>query len=118
MALDPDLASEPYCYLTTTGRVSGKPHTVEIWFALAGQTLYLLSGGRERSDWVRNLQRAPGVSVRLRERVYEARARVLEAGNEDALARRLLFEKYNPGYANDLSNWRDAALTVALDVVA
>ena len=113
-----DLAELDFCYVTTTGRRSGTPHTVEIWFALAGETLYLLSGGRGRSDWVRNLQRSSGVLVRLREREYEARARVLEAGEEDALARRLLFEKYNPGYSSDLSNWRDTALPVALDVLA
>ena len=29
MALDPSLAVEDFCYLTTTGRVSGKPHEVD-----------------------------------------------------------------------------------------
>ena len=27
-------AAEQYCYLTTTGRVSGRPHEIEIWFAV------------------------------------------------------------------------------------
>ncbi len=44
---DPALAGEQYCYLTTTGRVTGRPHTIEIWFALDGGTLYMLAGGRE-----------------------------------------------------------------------
>jgi deazaflavin-dependent oxidoreductase (nitroreductase family) len=118
MPLEPALASEPYCYLTTAGRVTGKPHTVEIWFGLQGDTLYLLSGNRERSDWVRNLRRRPEVRVRLIERTYEARGRVVMDEAEATLARRLLFEKYNPGYARDLSNWRDTALPVALDVRA
>ncbi len=26
-------ANDDYCYLTTTGHVSSKPHTIEIWFA-------------------------------------------------------------------------------------
>ena len=39
-------ADEDYCYLTTTGRVSGEPREIEIWFGLAGDTLYMLSGGR------------------------------------------------------------------------
>ena len=39
------LGSEDFCYLTTTGRTSGKPHEIEIWFALRDGTLYLLSGG-------------------------------------------------------------------------
>lgn len=33
------LAAESVAYLTTTGRVSGKPHAIEIWFALDGATL-------------------------------------------------------------------------------
>jgi len=37
---------EDFCHLTTTGRNSGRPHTIEIWFALHGQTLYMLAGGR------------------------------------------------------------------------
>ena len=39
MAVDPSLASESYCYLTTTGRVSGEPREIEIWFGLDGDTL-------------------------------------------------------------------------------
>ncbi len=53
------LATEPFCYLTTTGRGSGRPHTIELWFALHDARVYLLSGGGERSDWVKNLQREP-----------------------------------------------------------
>ena len=59
------LDDEPFCYITTTGRVTGRPHPVEIWFALDGATLYLLSGGGRRSDWVRNLERHSEVSVRI-----------------------------------------------------
>lgn len=32
------LASEAFCYLATTGWISGRPHTIEIWFALDGST--------------------------------------------------------------------------------
>src|SRR5215210_3089845 len=28
------LAEENFCYLTTTGRITGRPHEIEIWFAL------------------------------------------------------------------------------------
>ena len=31
---DPALAGESYCYLTTRGRVTGQPHTIEIWFGM------------------------------------------------------------------------------------
>ena len=109
------LAGEDFCYLTTTGRVTGRAHTIEIWFALDGHTLYMLSGGRDGSDWVKNLQRAPKVTVRIADEHLEGQARVVEEGEEDELARSLLIEKYEstPG---SLSNWRRTALPVAVDL--
>lgn len=48
--MDPEsLAALDSCYVTTKGRRSGSPHTVEIWFALLGDIVYLLAGGRERA---------------------------------------------------------------------
>jgi len=116
MAADPSLASESYCYLTTTGRVSGEPREIEIWFGLDGDTLYMLSGGGERSNWVRNLLREPQVTVRLGDRSFQGRARIVGGGGEDARARRLLLEKYSAGYSGDLSDWGQTALPVAVDL--
>ena len=109
------LADEDFCYLTTPGRVTGRPHTIEIWFALDGEILYMLSGGRDGSDWVKNLQRTPEVTVRIANERFEGHARVVEDAKEDELARRLLVEKYerNPG---SLSNWRRTALPVVVDL--
>jgi deazaflavin-dependent oxidoreductase (nitroreductase family) len=111
---------EQFCYLTTTGRESGRPHTIEIWFARRGATLYLLSGGGDRADWVRNLRRRPEVVVRIGHTdaaEQPGRARVLDPGTpEDELARDLLVEKYQPGYGGDLSGWRRSSLPVAIDL--
>ena len=46
-----DFADENFCYLTTTGRVSGCPHTIKIWFALKGHTLYMLSHSLRTVEW-------------------------------------------------------------------
>ena len=75
----------------------------------------MLSDGRERSDWVKNLQRTPQVTVRIADERFEGQARVVEDAEEDELARRLLVSKYerNPG---SLSNWRRTALPVAVDL--
>jgi deazaflavin-dependent oxidoreductase (nitroreductase family) len=117
-----DQGAQPYCYLTTVGRVTGRPHTIEIWFALHGPTLYLLSGGGDRSDWVRNLLTRPAVGVRIGRRdapELAGRARVVAAGTEeDEFARRLVAGKYQPGYGGDLSGWRRSALPVAVDLAA
>jgi deazaflavin-dependent oxidoreductase (nitroreductase family) len=108
------LADERYCYLTTTGRVSGEPREIEIWFGIEGSTLYMLSEGRERSNWVRNLLKTPAVGVRIGDRTFESRARVVTDPDEDARVRRLLFDKYSPAYSGDLAEWRDTALVVAV----
>lgn len=47
------LADESFCYLTTTGRVTGNSHTIEIWFALENGTLYMREG-RRLSAWARD----------------------------------------------------------------
>src|SRR5215213_11064023 len=90
------LAEEDFCYLTTTGRVTGEPHEIEIWFALAPETrtLYMLSGGGDRSDWVKNVRRDPDVAVRIAGEHYSGSAREAKDAQEDELARRLLVDKY------------------------
>ena len=109
-------ADDDFCYLTTRGRVSGRPHEIEIWFALDGRTLYLMSGGGDRSDWVRNLRVEPAVTVRLRDTTNAATARVVEAGDESERGRELIFEKYQPRYSGSLERWRRESLLVAIDV--
>jgi deazaflavin-dependent oxidoreductase (nitroreductase family) len=109
------LADEPFCYLTTKGRVSGEPREIEIWFGLDGSTLYMLSGGRDRSNWVRNLIATSAVTLRIGDRTFAGRARIVEDPDEDARARELLLAKYSPGYGGDLSGWGRTALPVAVD---
>jgi deazaflavin-dependent oxidoreductase (nitroreductase family) len=117
----PGIDDEAFCYLTTTGRRTGRPHTIEIWYAAApsGTTLYLLAGGGQRADWVRNLAADPEVVVRIGRRGRErpATGRVVEADTaEDAEARRLMLEKYQAPGARDLAGWGRSALAVAIDL--
>jgi deazaflavin-dependent oxidoreductase (nitroreductase family) len=111
------LASEDFCHLTTIGRRSGKRHTIEIWFARENGTLYVLSGGGDSADWVRNLRKTAAVQVRIGSRTVAARARAVGTPDEDALARRLLDEKYMGWKSGKrLSSWARNALPVAIDL--
>lgn len=112
------LAHEEYCYVTSTGRVTGRPHRIEIWFGMQSKTLYLLSGDG-KSDWVKNIRVQPVVTVELGKRIFTAQTRLVSDAQEDALARRLLAEKYQ-GWREGLplSEWAQTALPVALDLVA
>jgi hypothetical protein len=121
--LDPALAVEDYCYLTTTGRVTGNPHEVEIWFGAAPDcaTIYILAGGRDRADFIRNARKTPAVRVRIGGRDMSGRARIIDPvadADEDALARRLLLEKYSPPRytGGDLDGWGRDALPLAIDL--
>jgi deazaflavin-dependent oxidoreductase (nitroreductase family) len=111
-----DVATEPFCYVTTNGRVTGQPHGIEIWFAVAPgrDTIFLLAGGRERSDWVRNLQADPTCTVEIGEHVFDGRGHVIEGSDDDPTARDLVYEKYR--HDDDLDEWRDAALPVAIEL--
>jgi deazaflavin-dependent oxidoreductase (nitroreductase family) len=118
MAIDPSLGDEDYCYLTTTGRRTGRPHEIEIWFALDGDTLYMLSGGRARSDWVRNARADPEVRLRIAGSTFTGRARLLRRGAEDARARKAVAGKYRARGNRGLGEWEREALVVAVDLTS
>jgi deazaflavin-dependent oxidoreductase (nitroreductase family) len=112
------LAGEEYCYVTTTGRVTGKPHQIEIWFGLNENTVYLLSGGMDKSDWVKNMLKNPSVTVRIAKKDFNATARIVKDNEEEMLARNMLADKYNERNANgSLGNWARTALPVAIDLI-
>lgn len=115
MTKDDGIAGEAYCYITTRGRVSGKPHTVEIWFALEGRTLYVLAGGGRSADFVKNAMRSPSAGVRIGSMQLRATARIVDDPAEDARARQLVYDKYAGEYG-DLEEWRRTALPVAFDL--
>jgi deazaflavin-dependent oxidoreductase (nitroreductase family) len=62
------------CYLTTTGRRSGRPHEIEIWFGVVESTLYLISGNGPTADWFLNLTADPSVTVRIGHEVRAGKA--------------------------------------------
>ncbi len=112
------LADKDFAHLTTTGRRTGKEHTIEIWFGLHNGPVYLLSGGGDRADWVRNARKTPRVRVRIGTRTATGTARLLRAGTkEDEMARQLLDGKYQ-GWREGkrLSSWARGALPVAIDL--
>jgi deazaflavin-dependent oxidoreductase (nitroreductase family) len=76
-----------YLYLTTTGRRTGRPREIEIWYTRRDGRFYLVAERRERAGWVRNLRALPRVSVRVGRRTFPAKARVVDARAEPELAR-------------------------------
>jgi deazaflavin-dependent oxidoreductase (nitroreductase family) len=114
VTIDAALGREEYCYVRTVGRVTGKPHEIEIWFALSDETIYILAGGRHRSDWVKNGKKQPNVGVRIGKQLFDGVLRVVADAGEDALARRLLLDKY--ARHDDLGEWGRTALPIAIEL--
>ena len=113
--LPPGWADAELYYVTTTGRRTGRPHTVEIWCVAHGGALYLMAGSGERSDTVRNALADPSVTVRVGDETRPATASLLDDPAEDAAVRAAMVAKYEtkPG---DLASWGATALPLRLRV--
>ncbi|MFM8856225.1 MAG: nitroreductase family deazaflavin-dependent oxidoreductase [Actinomycetota bacterium] len=103
-------SSHQFCYLTTIGRRTGNPHTIEIWFVVEGGSIWLFTEPDGWADWVRNLRREPRVTLRLGEMEVEATAEVIEVG-ADASVRQAIAERYQ-GSDDNLDHWARGALAV------
>jgi len=75
-----------FLYLMTTGRRTGLPREIEIWFTERGGNYSVIAEHRERAHWVQNIQAQPHVHVRLRDRQFDATARVVDDEREPELA--------------------------------
>lgn len=71
------LAGVPVVRLTTIGRRTKRPRTVELWFAYHEGHIYLL--GHSDSDWVKNVAANPLVTLELDEMTFEGAARIADS---------------------------------------
>ena len=78
-----------FLYLTTTGRRSGQPREIEIWFTRHEGRYYLIAEHRDQANWVQNLRANPQVHTRVAGSSFEATARAMDANAEPALCRQI-----------------------------
>ncbi len=111
------LSKEDYCYLTTKGHKTGNPHEIEIWFGVEETSIYLLSGGGDKSHWVKNLLADPNVTVRIAKQTFTGLARVVNEEKEGMMARHMLAGKYQ-GWkvGQEMSEWGRTALVVGIEL--
>jgi len=99
--------AETFFYLTTTGRKTGKPHKIEIWYVEHEDCFYLCSGGGTSADWVKNIQANPAVEFYMGTSMAQrpkhqvsGTARVLDQEGDEELRqqiRELFLNKYKWG---------------------
>lgn len=95
------MTAEPtYLYLTTTGRRSGRPRRIEIWFTRHEGHHYLVAEHGLKAQWVQNLLANRTVRVRVGAARFRGSARVVDHRREPELVseiRRLSEAKYGWG---------------------
>lgn len=99
-ALTPDvrsaLASDMTIDITTTGRHSGQPRRIEIWFLNIEGTLYI-AGTPGPRDWLANLRAEPRFTFHLKQRVV-ADLDAVATEVHDVDERRAVFESAEAGW--------------------
>jgi len=104
-----------FAYLTTTGRRTGNPHRIEIWYRQIGDVVWFLSGGRDTSDWVQNVLADPNVTIEIGDETISGTAFVDDQDAHEA--RRALAARYQgwkEGQA--LSGWTTGSMAVGVRI--
>lgn len=93
---------EVFLYLTTTGRKTGLPRRIEIWFVEHDGRLYVVSERGREAHWVENLARDHRVRLSVGTRAepgsvraeIDASARIVDDEPRIAAVRALMDAKY------------------------
>ena len=87
------VAGEKHIYLTTRGRKTGHPHTVQLMFALAGKKIYLSHEGA-CTDWMKNILKDSRVEFKIGNVQFRGNARIAKTGEIFETGKHALYHKY------------------------
>lgn len=112
-----EIESKKFIHLTTSGRKTAKPHTVELWFAVSGARVYLSHEGKE-TDWMKNIKKKSEVAFEIGGEDFVGNARQLEDHTEEAwTAKVALYEKYYGKAAREvIEDWFSLSKLFAVDL--
>lgn len=82
-------AVEQYLYLTTTGRKTGLPREIEIWFTELSGRYYLIAEHGARAQWVQNILHHSQISFRVGAQTYTGTGRIVDEASEPQLWERV-----------------------------
>ena len=80
--------------LTTRGRKTGRPVRTPLWYVREGEVIYCLSRRGLSSQWLKNLQSAPGARLRVGNRYWQAQGSLVSEAQERDRVAELFFQKY------------------------
>jgi deazaflavin-dependent oxidoreductase (nitroreductase family) len=106
---------EQFIYLTTTGRKTGKPHTVELWFAIANNSVFLSHEGA-MTDWMKNIKRKDDVNIKIGNVKLAGKASITPDNSASREAgKKALYEKYySPASKEVLDDWFELSKVIEI----
>jgi deazaflavin-dependent oxidoreductase (nitroreductase family) len=107
-------------HLTTKGRKTGRPHTVELWFAVGdGSKLYLSHEGGE-TDWMKNLKQNDQVSFEIGGENFTGKGRYIVKDADEAWNCKVaLYEKYYGKASKEvIDDWFSLSTLVAVETTS
>jgi deazaflavin-dependent oxidoreductase (nitroreductase family) len=113
------LARDRVIDITTTGRKTGRPRRVEIWFHNLDGHLYI-TGLPGRRDWYANLRANPAFTFHLKESLradLPARARPIEDEAERRQVMAGILRKLGRSTNHDLDAWVEGSPLVEVDLL-
>lgn len=99
--------------ITVTGRTSGRSLTYPVWFAVDGDTLYLIPVKGSDTEWYKNLRKTPTIRLETHGKTFTASARLI---TDQAQLDKIL-EKFRDKYGRNVKSYYpryDVAVEVPL----
>jgi deazaflavin-dependent oxidoreductase (nitroreductase family) len=88
------VADQSTLQITTIGRKSGKFHTRPIWFVYDQGKIYLQAGREGSTDWYKNLQNNPAVTLTISSLVLKGQAHTVQDKTKVERIHDLFRQKY------------------------
>ena len=111
------LADEKYIYLTTIGRKTRNPHTVELWFSIAKGKIYLSHEG-EYTDWMKNILKNDHVEFRIGDIKFKGRACILNDEKTFEIGKVALYLKYyGAANADVINDWFSESTVIEISII-
>ena len=87
------IANERHVFLTTRGRKTGKPHTVQLMFAVATDKIYLSHEGTY-TDYMKNILKDKRIQFKIGTAQLKGNARIAKTGDIFETGKHALYLKY------------------------
>jgi hypothetical protein len=100
-----EISYSKYIYLTTKGRKTGNPHTVELWFAVKKGKVYLSHEGKY-TDWMKNIIKDNCIEFKIGKSKFKGKANIIKENKVFETAKYALYHKYYGKTSKDvIDDW-------------